>query len=173
MSLIKTIHNADVGLPEVSQFTLIKERKAARAVLLMGETVALMYASADNYYKLPGGGIELGEDSKLALKREIMEETGCEADIGEIVGEIIEERGEEGFRQYSICYIARQKGIVGQPQFTQKELDAGFQVHWAETIDEAIRLVDDVSPENGGGKFMKERDATFLRSAKLLLEPAG
>ena len=34
----------------------------------------------------PGGQVELGEDLKTALKREIREESGCEVDVGRLAG---------------------------------------------------------------------------------------
>jgi ADP-ribose pyrophosphatase YjhB (NUDIX family) len=34
----------------------------------------------------PGGQVELGEDLQTALKREIREESGCEVDVGRLVG---------------------------------------------------------------------------------------
>ncbi len=50
-------------------------REAARAVLTDDSgRVALMYVAGLDYYKLPGGGVEEGEDVKLALARELMEE---------------------------------------------------------------------------------------------------
>ena len=36
-------------------------------------------------FNLPGGGIELGEDEKTALKREFLEETGLMIQVGEIL----------------------------------------------------------------------------------------
>jgi 8-oxo-dGTP diphosphatase len=38
--------------------------------------VAITYAMRDNYYKLPSGGIDPGEDHDVAAHREMIEETG-------------------------------------------------------------------------------------------------
>lgn len=37
----------------------------------------LMYASKEDYFKLPGGGLKHNEDYHAACVRELMEETGC------------------------------------------------------------------------------------------------
>jgi ADP-ribose pyrophosphatase YjhB (NUDIX family) len=34
----------------------------------------------------PGGQVELGEDLAVALKREVREESGCEIEVGRLVG---------------------------------------------------------------------------------------
>jgi 8-oxo-dGTP diphosphatase len=170
MNLLKTLRNTDVGLPTAEPFIAQRERFAARAVLMMNGKIALMYAANDNYYKLPGGGIEDGEDERLALTRELLEETGCTAEVIEEIGEIIEERTENGFRQRSVCYLAKQVGDIVEPTLTEREKAAGFEVHWANDINQAIQLVDDGAPENGGSKFMKARDGSFLRAAKPLIE---
>lgn len=39
----------------------------------------------DDYVMLPGGRVELGEDSFTALQREIAEEMKCRADVGRLV----------------------------------------------------------------------------------------
>jgi 8-oxo-dGTP diphosphatase len=60
----------------------------ARAVVLDGDNI-LLYKTLDmreNFYFLPGGHIEHGESAQNALKREMIEETGCEIIIKRFLG---------------------------------------------------------------------------------------
>ncbi|MFH1398840.1 MAG: NUDIX domain-containing protein [Candidatus Woesearchaeota archaeon] len=70
------------------------EREASRAVLFDKGLVPLLFVSKFNYYKIPGGGIDPGEDRKKALIREVQEETGCKIKLTGEVGKIIECRAE-------------------------------------------------------------------------------
>lgn len=59
-----------------------KKREAARAVLLDDDGhIPLLYVSNLNYHKLPGGGIDEGEDKMQGLARECLEEVGSEVEI--------------------------------------------------------------------------------------------
>ena len=90
MKTLKTIYDTDVGYnnPEPKEYKL---RNAARAVIFdTDKKVALLHATKKSYHKLPGGGIEDGEDMQAALKRELLEEIGCEANNLRDLG-IIEE----------------------------------------------------------------------------------
>ena len=42
---------------------------------------AVMYEDSTGLYSLLGGSVEAGEDILTALKREILEETGCTCDV--------------------------------------------------------------------------------------------
>jgi ADP-ribose pyrophosphatase YjhB (NUDIX family) len=44
--------------------------------------VLLTKADQDEYWILPGGRVALGEDTGTALERELMEDTGHEAQVG-------------------------------------------------------------------------------------------
>ena len=79
MKLLLELREEDIEL--ISKHPCSKRRDAARAVLLKGNKIALIYVSRHGYHKLPGGGIEKGESIEDALFREIKEETGCKKKI--------------------------------------------------------------------------------------------
>jgi 8-oxo-dGTP diphosphatase len=55
----------------------------ARALILDGSRVLLCRSVADGYYYLPGGHVEFGEQASSAVARELAEETGLAARVGE------------------------------------------------------------------------------------------
>lgn len=112
-------------------------REAARAVVVDERgTIALLYVARDNYYKLPGGGIEGSEDSIAALKRECQEEIGCEIEVSGEIGLITEYRKKFSLKQISYCYVAKVSGEKKIPEFTNDEIEHGFEVVWL-TFDDA------------------------------------
>ncbi|QQG51078.1 MAG: NUDIX hydrolase [Candidatus Saccharibacteria bacterium] len=169
-----TIHESDI-YPKKEDLNPqnFKLRHAARAVVLnaAGE-VALLKATAHNYHKLPGGGVEEGEDMKLALQRELLEEIGCRASITSEIGEIIEYRDKWNMKQISHCYLAEQVGEQQPPAFTQSEIDEGFEVFWASDIEVAIQLLQQDMPENYDGSFIQLRDSELLRAARQKMRSA-
>lgn len=52
-------------------------RRAARAIVLAGEDILLLYTAKYQDYSLPGGGIEAHESIETGLIRELQEETGA------------------------------------------------------------------------------------------------
>lgn len=82
--------NPSLGPVDVSVY---KERMTARAVVTDLEgRVYLMNVSKHKYHKLPGGGINATEEIVDALKRELLEEIGCQAEIISEIGSIVEYR---------------------------------------------------------------------------------
>lgn len=143
-------------------------RHAARAVLKdESGRVALMYAGQRKYYKLPGGGIDDGEEIAEAMSRELLEETGCTANIIQELGTVIEWRDFDKMHQISYSFEAVKTNQESSPNLTQSELDEGFEVKWVTDIDEAIRLVEgEIMHDDIEVSFMAKRDAAILRAAK-------
>lgn len=164
MKLIKELTNKDVGLKN-KKVPEYRVRKAARAVVFDREgKVAILHASKHGYHKIAGGGIESGENIKVALSREIYEETGCTAVIKDEVGIIIEYRDNIKLLQISYCYVAVVKKH-GEPHFTESEKDEGFKLEWF-TINEALKKFKKDNLSTYGAKFMSTRDSIFLKEAQ-------
>lgn len=142
-------------------------RRAVRAVLSdKNGQIALMYAKQGDYYKLPGGGVDEGEDLAAALSRELLEETGSRATVTKELGEVIEWRDFDQMNQVSFAYKAILIGGPIKPNLTQSEIDEGFEVRWVVNLDKAIKLVESgTSHEDLEVIFMSKRDAAILHAA--------
>lgn len=173
MKILREIRHSEILPNTIDKYnTNFRERRAARAIVIRGDgNIALLHVGKYNYHKLPGGGVEDGEDIKQALERELLEEIGCQTEVIAELGEIVEYRDEWDMKQTSYCYLAKQVGEAGQPDFTEKELSEGFAIVWAKDIAEAIRLLEQDVPEEYGGKFIRERDLTFLETAHAIPVP--
>jgi 8-oxo-dGTP diphosphatase len=168
MKNILIIREQDItpNAPAVDESNFSK-REAARAVVLdEAGKVALLRVGLYDFYKLPGGGIDDGEDIPTALERELLEEIGCRAEVIHEVGEIVEYRDQFKVIQISYCFVARQVGEKGEPDFTEKEHSEQFSIVWAENIDTAIELLEQGNPANYEGKFIIVRDTALLKAAK-------
>lgn len=170
MQNLLTIKEKDIN-PESPDIDVsgFMERSASRAVLLDKDgQVYLLNVSKHGYHKLPGGGIDEGEEIIQALERELMEEVGCKAEIVAELGTVVEYRNYDdgGLKQMSYCYIAKQVGDQADSALEEGELEKGMFEVKAKNIDEAIALLTNDRPDNLEGKFIQKRDITFLKAAK-------
>ncbi|WP_256974948.1 NUDIX hydrolase [Paenibacillus amylolyticus] len=112
MQLLRRITDSDFigGAPEFMETTT---RYASRGLLVDDRlNVAMMYMSKINLYKLPGGGIDEGEEIRDAFLREIKEESGYEAEIIHELGYIEEHKNKNNFMQHSYCFVAKAQNRI-------------------------------------------------------------
>jgi len=59
-------------------------RIAARAIVLHDDKLLLMerWRPGRHYFSIPGGGLEPGETPEAAVRREVLEETSCQIEVG-------------------------------------------------------------------------------------------
>jgi len=170
MELLKTIKESEAR-PELEYIEPVKWkfRRSARAVVFDKDgKIGLLYVSNRGYYKLPGGGIENSEAIEDALKRECLEEIGCNVVVKGEVGRIVEYRNHIGVEQESLCYIAEVVGEKGEPKLEADEKEDGLKPVWVD-FDEVMKLVENSEPNSYDGPFIVIRDLIFLKKAKELI----
>ena len=125
MEHIKTINLENVSENETKSY---KIREAARAVVFdTNGLVALLHATKNFYYKLPGGGMEKGETMEEALDRECVEEIGCHCKITRELGITTEYCKQFELVKISYCYLAEIVGEKGNPKLEASEIEEGFE----------------------------------------------
>jgi 8-oxo-dGTP diphosphatase len=139
------------------------ERRAVRIIAKnQKDEIAIIYAKKDNYYKLPGGGIEADEGHAIAAQREALEETGCEVTVGsECIAEVEEWRND--LHQISYCYSGSLVKDTGASELTEEEQMDGLQHEWV-AITAALDKMKGVEPNSELGRYIKERDIFFLET---------
>ena len=165
------ITDADFGLQD-TPLDNPRTRFGARGIIQNDEgKIAVFNKQVKNEYKLPGGGIDEGEDPYVAFEREAIEETGCTLKGIQILGEIEERQGKENFLQKSFIFISKVKENLGTLLLTEKEKEEGAILHWLEP-KEALAImegcIDDLHASSYDNvyrsKFMVKRDIEILKA---------
>ena len=158
MKLITEITDKEIlGTDELSS---AEPRYTARAILKNGNLYAVMYAKKFNLYSLPGGGIDDGEDIITALKREILEETGCTCGNIAELGIVKENRASADYTQCSYYFVV-EADSVGMPQLTDAEKNNKTELQW-HTLTDTIKLINDFQPKTYQQQYLKARDVAAL-----------
>ena len=174
MQLLRTAFHPDIspeliqqGLSPTSDLKLI-ERHAARAIVLKGENILLLYTQRYHDYSLPGGGIDEGEDEIEGLIRELKEETGAQG-----------VRNVKPFARYdeyrpwykpdadiihmiSHCYVCEIDEELGETAYESHEVSNGMKPVWM-NIHQAIAHNEEVIANSDKKGLSIERETFMLK----------
>ncbi|MBE0350466.1 NUDIX hydrolase [Pseudoalteromonas lipolytica] len=116
-------------------------RNTARAIVLKGEHILLLYTARYDDYSLPGGGVDNGESIEQGLYRELSEETGAQQiNITHPLGlyEEIRPWYKDDFdcvHIKSYCYFCEINGELAAPKMEHYEVQNGMQPKWINIYD--------------------------------------
>ena len=137
-----------------------KPRYTARAIVKNGDLYAVICSEKFHPYSLPGGGVDEGENIITALKREMLEETGCACKKISELGMVKENRARADYTQCSYYYVV-EADSVGAPKFTEEETNSGTTLQW-HTLPEMIKLINELEPKTYQQQYLKARDVAAL-----------
>ncbi len=154
----------------------IIKRIGVRAIIVEDGKIYLSYSKRNNFYKLPGGGVNKGESIIEALKRETLEEVGIIIDnkyikrYGLYIDKWRSIRLSDNnaiWLQKSFCFICKRKGELLDIMPTESEIYDMSERRFV-SIDDAISTNEarmrsiEYSPKE---RFL-ERDTEILKLVK-------
>jgi ADP-ribose pyrophosphatase YjhB (NUDIX family) len=163
MKLLAEISEGSLGIGEPEQLHKRYElQKSARGIVLNAQgKMAGQYLKTHAFHKLPGGGVEQGETLEAAFKREILEEVGCNLEVTDELGVVVEYRNMFDIIIVSYGFVASVKGEVNEPQLEKEEIEEGTTTVWM-TPEEAYEEMKADTPKVPKGYFILKREMSFL-----------
>lgn len=99
-------------------------------IIKQGDKFLIMRVNKTNYYHIPGGHIEIGEDSKTGVIREIKEEIGCDVQEARLfaIQENFWTRNEKECHGIEFYYIIKPKHKLEMKDYERVENDKGEEM---------------------------------------------
>ncbi|ELI5737957.1 NUDIX hydrolase [Vibrio fluvialis] len=156
--------------PEVEPLSQqrILQRKAARAIVLDGEDILMLYTERYHDYTLPGGGVDEGEDILQGMVRELEEETGAQ-NIHNIKPFGLYEEFRPWYKDdadvmhmVSYCFTCKIDRELGDTNYEDYEIKNGMKPIWI-NIRDAITHNELTMAESEKKGMSIERETFLLR----------
>lgn len=160
-----------IDLKDYNESDRVFRRPSARAIIIKGDKIALVYSKVEKYYKFPGGGIHDDEDKREALIREVREEVGMVVKpetIKEFGSVLRRQKGkEEGviFEQENYYYFCETEDELVSQELDEYEKEAEFELRIV-PIDEAIAANEAYKSKDSFNPVMIKRECRVLRMIK-------
>lgn len=160
---MKLLFKIDTKDYDINGKTLI--RPSVRSIIVHENKVAMVHSIKYDYYKFPGGGIELGESQTDALIRETLEETGLiivPSSIREYgyVHRIQKGEQEAVFIQDNYYYLCNVESAIVPQRLDDYEAEENFTLEYVEPMV-AININRE-KPHDSKDPNMLEREARVL-----------
>ena len=162
----------EIDINDYKDTDSIFRRPSARAIILQGDKIALVYSKKENYFKFPGGGIHDDEDKKEALIREVREESGMVVipdsirEFGRVLRRQKSDKSENTiFEQENYYYYCDVQDELVDQDLDDYEEDAGFVLRVVD-IDTAIAANDIYTSESYFNEVMIKRELRVLKLIK-------
>jgi len=162
MNRLRLITDMDIlGTPGLCS---AEPRLTARAIVRNPQgQYAVVCEKKHGFYALPGGGMEPGEDPVVAVRREVLEETGCECRLVQPLGYVEENRAHCGSTRISYWFEIWTDSTELHPQFTPEETALETTVEWC-SLEETCRRIMETVYESPHRRFLQARDTAALQS---------
>ena len=101
------------------------------------------------------------------MKRECLEEIGCNVEIIKEIGQVIEYRKKFNIKQTSFCYLTRLLGKKGIPKLEPSEIEEGFETVWL-SFEDALDALQNYECVKYQVPYIVARDIVFIKEARKL-----
>ena len=162
----------EIDLKDYKDTDKVFRRPSARAIIIQGDKIALVYSKKEKYYKFPGGGIHDDEDKKEALIREVREEVGMVVipesirEFGSVLRRQKSDRTENTiFEQENYYYFCDVENSLVDQELDDYENEAEFVLRIV-NIDTAIEANDIYKSDIFFNEVMIKRELRMLRLIK-------
>jgi len=116
------------------------QRKSARVIILDQNKILLLhrFKKGEEYYSLPGGGIEQGETPEQAAMREAKEETNFDVQLGQLKGTL---ETEKNFTYFFAVNSWKGTLALGGPEKIRNNPQNSYELVWIALKDAKHLLI--------------------------------